>query len=170
MLLIVDECHQCCWASRGRRSLLALDFVREIHDVRKCGVVLCGTNVFRDEIRLGKDSPMLRQLWLRNILPLQLPDVPTERQLATFAQAYGLSPAPDRSLTPKVLGDDGADINVTGNPADIQKGVIRDDGLGRWLAILQESADLAASQKRRITWGHVILTHAMFRAMETVAD
>jgi len=173
MLLIIDECHQCFRSQYSNRSILSLEFAREIHDKRKCGLVLCGTNIFRDEIKRGRNAGILRQLWLRMLAPLQLPDMPTAGQLAVFAAAYHLPPAPQRNLkvrTQELIGDDMQDVERTTNPFELQMQTVKSDGLGRWIAILQEASDLAAEKNQRITWGHVIAAHAVFKAMETIEE
>lgn len=167
MLLIVDECHQCFESNFSGRSLATLEFCREIFDRRKCGVVLVGTNVLRDGITKGPNSRMLRQLWLRGYSPLQLPDRPSAATLKEFASAFGLEPAPDKDMTVKYRGDDSEEHSVAGNPAKIQEDVIARAGLGRWISVLQESAEDAKEAGKEVTWGRVIRTYAAFRAMET---
>lgn len=161
MLLIVDECHQCLGNSSDR-ALASLEFIREIHDRRKCGVVLCGTNVFRDALKTNK---VLRQLWLRGMPPLQLPSVSTPSDLLQFADAYGLGAAPDKTLEIQAQATDGKAIKHTDNPARLQRDVNEKFGLGRWCAILQEAAELARERKKPMSWGYVLLAHAQFEAM-----
>lgn len=161
MLLIVDECHQCL-GNTSDRALASLEFIREIHDRRKCGVVLCGTNVFRDALKTNK---VLRQLWLRGMPPLQLPSVSTPNDLLQFASAYGLGAPLDGELEITTTDSDGKKIKHSDNPAKLQHDVNEKFGLGRWCAILQEASELAKERKKPMSWGYVLLAHAQFEAM-----
>lgn len=167
MLLIVDEAHQCMLSTYAARSLATLEFIREIHDRRKCGVVLVGTNVLREGITTGPDSRMLRQLWLRAYAPLQLPDRPSEANLAEFARSFGLEPAEAKLLKVRMNGDDGEQQTIEGNPLAVQAAVIKDWGLGRWLSILQEAAEDAKEAGTKLSWGRVLKTHQSYQKMQT---
>ena len=167
-LLIVDECHQCFSSHYSNRSLASLEFCREIQDRRKCGLVLCGTNIFRDGITRGPHARMLRQLWLRGYSPLQLPDVPSTADLAQFARAFGLDPAADKVHTVNYHDEDGAELKAVDNPVKLQTQLVRDRGLGRWLSILQQASDDARLAGGRMTWGRVIVAHEIFKRFESV--
>lgn len=160
-LIVVDECHQC-FGNYGIDRVASLEFIREIHDRRKCGVVLCGTNVFRDQLAANK---VLRQLALRGLPPLQLPAISTDQDLATFADAYDLSAAPDKEITVHATDGSGKTVKHTDNPARLQRDVNREFGLGRWCAILDEARDIARSRRTAMSWGAVILAHAQFEAL-----
>ena len=43
MLLIVDEAHQCLYSKGEARGARTIEFIRELFDARKCGVIICGT-------------------------------------------------------------------------------------------------------------------------------
>ena len=91
MLLIIDEAHQCVMRS-GRVSTTAvgmrtLDYIREIHDTSKCGVLLVGTNVLKEALDTNK---ALAQVSLRRLHHLQLPDKPTAANLREFSRALDL--------------------------------------------------------------------------------
>jgi DNA transposition AAA+ family ATPase len=169
-LLIVDECHQAFLTQRAESGTVSMEFLREIYDRRKCGMVLCGTYAFRDAICKGPHARILRQLWLRRYAPLTLPAQPSPQDLGLFAAAFGLEPAPDKPIEVKMLVTDpnGAEKQIThkDNPFRLQADVITKDGLGHWVAILQEAKDLATEKSTRITWGRVIIAHSIFAAME----
>lgn len=166
-LLIVDECHQCLASHYSDRSLASLEFCRELWDRRKCGMVLCGTDIFRDGLR---NSKVLRQLWLRGYRPLQLPPAPTAANLVDFSAAYGLQPARDANIevTATLTDDSGATVRrkIVGNPIKIERDTIRDFGLGRWLAILEDASELARERGEKNSWPRVIVAHAQFRDLE----
>lgn len=150
MLLIVDEVHRCIPKSTSAMSLQTIEFIREIHDEKKCGVVMCGTNAFMDEIQKGKHMKMLKQARRRRLAFLPLPINPTEADLNTFAAAYGLKPA-------------------TGEALKLQNRIVDDEALGFWLTILRMGADLAAKRKRGVmSWQDVIEAEAGLRDLEGV--
>lgn len=93
MVLIVDEAHQALLFSWGRGGAATLEFVREIHDRSKCGVVIAATLAFDEQMQAGVHSRMLRQLGLRRLTTYRMPHRPTRSNLDDFSGAYGLKPA-----------------------------------------------------------------------------
>ncbi len=146
MLLIIDEAHQVLMGRR-EKNVRAIELIREIHDVTRCGVIVCGTNVFRDELENGRCAGMLLQCKRRRLAALQLPNAPTRDDLATFAAAYDLPPA-------------------TGEAAELQNRVIHDEALGMWLTLLRMGAKLAAKAGESMAWKHVIRAHDGLRTLE----
>jgi hypothetical protein len=144
-----------------------LEFLREIWDRRRCGVVMCGTDVFRDGLRT---HPILKQLWLRGYRPLQLPSTPTQSQLAEFARAFGLEPAQDKNMAVEISSIDDAGEKqvkrVTRNPLKLEGDVVTKFGLGRWVGILEDAADMAKENGTRMTWGRVIVAHEQWQQLE----
>ena len=161
MLLIVDEAHE--------GSVSALNFCREIHDRRKCGVIFSGTNVLRQTLSSGADAKNFRQLLLRGLPPLLLPAQLAPRDLAEFARAYDLGPASEDEVGARLnyVDDAGKErtSTVTIAPAKLQDQVVTRDGLGRWCAILQEARELAKEKRRPITWGGVIAAWHSFERL-----
>ena len=166
-LLIVDEAHQALMG-RADTSAMALEYVREIHDRRKCGVVLMGTDVLRQGLIHNR---VLRQLWLRRSpgSVITLPDSVPAADLAVFAQAFGLEPAPDRDMAVKYLATDaGGEVEKTfkANPAQLQKLITTDDGLGAWVRLLEDARDLAQERSTAIRWSHVLVAWCLAKAAE----
>lgn len=161
MLLIVDEAHEAFGAeAASNRGLAVLNFIRELHDRTRCGVVISATNVFREKLLHGRHARNLRQLWLRGMAPVQLPARPGKRDLERFGAAYGLDPAPDEEVGIRIsyLDEEGNDRmrTLAHNPARLQAEVIGQFGLGRWVTILQSASDTAREKRRGISWGLVI--------------
>lgn len=168
-LLIVDECERCV---EGRSSALdCLDFLRELFERRKCGMVLIGANNFRNALR---STYTLKKLWLRGYRPLQLPGRPGKESLRKFAVAFGLPPADDKTIAVEVtrIDDNGDEVSerVTTSPLKLQTAVITDDGLGRWLMILEDAADSAKEKGAKMTWGRVIAAHHQIKAAEQITE
>jgi len=147
-LLIVDEVSRAMQArSYGGKALKTLDFIRALHDSTGCGVVLCGTNVFRDQMQDRSVEKFLNQLNRRCVLRRQLPDQPSRADLNAFAKHYGLDPAFDEARK-------------------LQTQVIAEHGLGVWLTTLTSASRKASKEGKPMTWQHVLKAHAFFRSME----
>jgi hypothetical protein len=158
-LLIVDECERCVERAYGTD---ALDFLRELYERRKCGIVLAGAMNLRNALR---SIYTLRKLWLRGYRPVQLPDRPGRRALDAFARAIGLEPAPDKNIAVSIAGEG---ERIIGNPLQIQEEVVAKSGLGRWLMILEDAQDSAREASAQISWGRVIAAHANIASFEAI--
>src|SRR5205807_712461 len=60
-LLIIDEAHLFFETYQRTSVLRCLETLRELHDLSGCGLVLCGTDVFRHELHKGQFAKMLGQ-------------------------------------------------------------------------------------------------------------
>jgi DNA transposition AAA+ family ATPase len=174
MLLVVDECEECISdKARSSRGIDTLNFIREIHDKRKCGVVLAGANIFKKRLTHGAHSLSLVRLVRRGMPPLQLPSLPSQADLAIFAAHFGLPPVPDALQGVRVthIDDDGEErrVELQKNPLQLQTETVREHGLGRWIMILTEASDTAREKRKTITWGFVIHAWHTFEAAGTFA-
>ena len=147
-LLIIDEAARV-FQTRvyGKQMLRTLDYIRALHDNTGCAIVLCGTNIFREQMQDRAMEKFLRQFNRRCLLRRQLPDVPSRADLNAFARHYGLDPAGGDALA-------------------LQKQVVTEHGLGVWLTTLTAAARNATRQKKDMTWDHVIKAHAFFQSLE----
>lgn len=174
MLLIADEIMESQSMTTGsvKRYLRTINFLREIHDRKKCGVVLIGTNVFRDAMLHSKEARNLRQTIGRGLPFEQLPRSLGRADLNMFSKAFGLGPAPDEEISVRITVVDDADgterqETIKKNPLTLQTEVNADVGVGRWKLILQEASDLAREARRPITWGAVIKAWHSFEPTTT---
>jgi DNA transposition AAA+ family ATPase len=170
-LIIVDECHHALQTRGGITR--SLEWLREIHDRRGCGMVLIGTYAFKGAL---ETNSVLRQLWRRRSpgLVVQLPEVPAPADVVRFAAAFGLPPAPDDTLKVKYPG-----VNLetgetevrtfSANPARLQAETLRHQGLGSWIKLLEDSQASAKADGKSITWGRVLATYCLAEAMEKFA-
>lgn len=160
-LLQVDEAHQTLLGRYTDRAQKTLEFIRELWDRRKCGLVICGTDVLRRGL---KTSPLLGQLWLRRYRVLDLPKLPPPSDLAAIAKTFGLDPPSNRSITIEVTIPNSAGEpvpqRISENPLTLQQTTIESESLGRWINLLEESAESARDNSAKLTWGRVIATHA----------
>ncbi len=131
LLLMVDECHRCMpegvLTKAGKNSL---DFVKELANESKCGVVACATNTF------GTDK-FFEQFFRRGLLPPFIIGDPNRTDLDKFAKAVGLPPS-------------------SGQARQLEEKLIQKDALGKWIKMLKMGAQAAANQNQPLTWSHVL--------------
>lgn len=137
-VLVIDEAHQAIATERRvtKNHAKIFEFVRELHDVTRCGVCLVATNILREAITQGQIAGILRQTVRRSTFSLLCPDAPLAEDLARFAAAYGLAPAEGESLA-------------------TQTKLVAERGLGMWLTLLRMAATVAAKKKRPLEWNDV---------------
>lgn len=135
-LIIVDEVQEAFISYQKTSAVAILEFVREIYDRRKCGMVLLMNNLGRDEIERGKLSPVLKQLSRRGVIKLQLPDQAPEADFHLIAKkAFGLD---------KPEGDD----------LEIVRTIRHLNGIGVFCHYLKIGARIAKNAGEEFAWDH----------------
>jgi len=149
MLLIVDEAHRAIPGQPGvsKSALGTIEFIREIFNRKKCGVVFCATNVFRHAMEDGAVALVLKQTKRRRLCAMQLPNSPSRDDLNTFAAAYDLEPS-------------------SGIAREIETKMIDSEALGMWLLILRMAQKLAVAEEQNLSWGLVVDAHNSLMKME----
>ncbi len=140
MILVVDELHQVFATYQSAAAIRCLEILREIYDLTGCGLVLCGTDVLREEFKRGKMAQMLSQLMRRGVTEVQLPAMPSPEDVDSIAAAYGLPPA-------------------RGTAADLQTQILTNHGLGKLIKFLQAATRLAVRQDKPMSWEHFLQAH-----------
>jgi DNA transposition AAA+ family ATPase len=135
-LWLVDELHQCFNTYQRHARIACLELIREIHDLTSCGMVLCGTNIARDEIENGQHKEMLAQLRRRGIFRLQLPEYAPWPDRIEIARHFGIQTPPEGQV--RKLVDD----------------VITKHGLKAYTSYLQAASRIASKRKTAMTWAH----------------
>lgn len=136
-LVIVDELHQAFNTYQKHARVGVLEVIREIHDKTGCGMVLCGTNVARDEIANGQHKMLLEQLRRRGIFTLQIPQHAPWKDLVAIARAYNLDEPEGPSR--KVVDE-----------------IVTSSGLRAYVSYLRAGTKLANKRKQPIAWKHVL--------------
>lgn len=134
-LLIIDEVHECFVSYQRSSMARCLSVLRQLQEASQCGLVLCGTNVFRHELEQGEFSQSLKQLRKRGIWELQLENYPSARDLQLIADHYKL-PAPK------------------GEAAELVTWISKEMGLGQYTKFMARAAQLAAKNGKRFAWEH----------------
>lgn len=170
-LLIVDECQHALSTRSGISR--SLEWLREIYDRRHCGVVLIGNYAFKGAL---ENNSVLKQLWKRRSpgSVVQLPEVPGPRDVARFSAAFGLPPAPTEKLVVRFQVMDeatGQQVARTYSavPADLERTVLRRQGLGSWIKLLEDAKDDAAEGKKPMSWGRVLYTYCLAEGSEAAS-
>ena len=152
MLLIVDEVDRCLPIKGGSAvSIRTLEFIRELYDARKCGVILSATRLLNralDDDR-SEFSKLMEQTRRRRLYNLVLPPTPPRKDLNQFAAHYGLDPAEGEALA-------------------LQTKVLSEEALGMWLTVMRMASALAGKRKQRLDWKHVLLADTGRRALEKI--
>ena len=150
MLLIIDEIHQICLSINGGAKLNTIEFIRlELYEAVNCGVVLCGTNVFRDEMERGRNSGWLEQTRRRDGgNSLQLPPMLPREDMDAIAASYKLPPAP-------------ADIHK------LRVEIIQRHGLRAYTNMMRAGGKLAFNRGEEITWSHFLSAHDALAKLST---
>jgi len=134
-LLIIDEIHEIFVSYFRDSRLRCLSVLRQMQEMSGCGLVLCGTNVFRHELEQGEFAQSLKQLRKRGILELQLESVPSAKDMELIAAHYRLG-AP------------------TGEAAELASWIGKEFGLGKYTRFLARASQLATKKGERFGWRH----------------
>lgn len=162
-LVIVDEFHSITYAYQKGSSIRMVNALKSIKDRTGCAMVICATDVGRDEIETGRESKLLGQLWRRGILKCHLPPALRVGDVRAIAEAKGLPfpKAPDsgEDLWEVVLRDQ------TFSNGEKSAGVLCDriawkHGIEHLFTILNEGEALAKG--RPLTWKHVIDAQSIY--------
>lgn len=146
-LLIIDEVHRVFTTYQKTSVMRCLDVLRYIHDQTKCGLVLCGTNVFRDELKQGQFFQYLKQLERRGLYQLQLPTQPPRGDLDLFAASFNLPPATDAA-------------------EEHMLHIAKTYGVGMFVTRLTDAAELASNKRQQLTWDHFLKACAIIEKMK----
>jgi len=153
-LLIVDEFHQCLPrpTSKDRNGVRpavyhTVEWLRELHDRTGVSIVYGVTPVFDEAMKNDYFAGIFKQTLQRTLITCRLPDTPSAKSMNAFAKHFGLDPA-------------------TGEALDLQKLVIKDDSLGRWISILEGASKIASKQDNPLAWDHVLQSHAALVKLE----
>ena len=91
-LLIIDELHELAISAGKGTAMKCMEWLREIYDKSKCGMVLCGTRTMEDDlINDPKIKGWLAQMNKRCIRVLNLPNRIPDSDIDLAAKAYGIT-------------------------------------------------------------------------------
>ena len=136
-LLIIDEAHQI-FLNTDKSAVYIIEFLREIFDETRCGLVLVGTNVLSTELTRGRQSRLYSQLMMRGLIHAQLPDSTPTADIKLGASRFNYPPQITTEAR-KIIND----INST-------------NGFGVLLKTFKAGASLAKNTGVKLTWDHFV--------------
>ncbi len=142
MILIVDEAHQLFVSNGENTAIKCVEYLRELHDVAGCSVVLVATNILDDEIQRGKLKRLLKQLSERGLNKLRLPDKVPAADVRKIISFFELEPP-------------------TGTAKEIVNGLITDHSCGALIKYLKAASKVAAKKDEQLNWEHFIAYHEL---------
>ena len=90
-LVIVDELHELVMSAGKSTAMKCMEWLRELHDVSKCGLVMCGTSSMEDDlINDPKMRGWLVQMDQRCIRIQKLPNRIPDADIDMAAEVYGI--------------------------------------------------------------------------------
>lgn len=161
-LIIIDEIHQVTTTYHARSKINCLELLRYIRDESGCGMVLCGTNTFRDELQEGRDKKLLEQLTKRAPAVYQCPDATPRKDVDAIIKGWGLPPIEDDLIAVERTRKQ-EDILL----ADVIEELCVLQGLEILLTYVKSGVKFAAKEKRAFNWRDFI--HA-YRVMAQLAQ
>jgi len=138
-VMMFDEVHRAFKGTSPRNSIRIMEYIRSIFDNCKCGMVMSGTNIFREQLETGPMAPVLDQFRRRGIVFLSLPEVTPHADLDIIAADYGLPP---------LRSDPTSDA--------IASRMVRDSGIGQYIIYLRSARNIAAKLRQPIAWSHFV--------------
>ena len=133
-LLIVDEFHKALTTTGEKMSATVLEFIRDIRDKTRCGLVLCATKVGMERFETGANKQTFEQLIGRSIIKAVLPDRPPVADLIAIAQSFDLPVPNDKALK-------------------LVKDLVVEYGLERYFIYLQKAYSMSKSNRKPMSWG-----------------
>jgi hypothetical protein len=135
-LVIMDEIHLAATVMQAKSFLRCIETLRYIFNQSGCGMLLCGTDVWRHEMEEGQFKKLLVQMKRRALYEVRLPDVLPAADRAMVLREFGLE-------APK------------GEAAKVWDIVIR-EGFGMMLTRLEDARMVAQRKGEELTWDHFL--------------
>jgi DNA transposition AAA+ family ATPase len=148
-LLILDEVHEAFVSYQKQATVKCMSVLRQLQEQSQCGLVLCGTNVFRSQIERGEFAQSLKQLRKRGIWELQLENTPSSTDVALIYRHHKLG-------------------KPSGEAAALVKNITAEHGLGKFAKFMVRAAQVATSRREQFQWKHfaeVVGASALMREM-----
>ncbi len=152
-LVIFDEIDEPLAGRFSTGALQIYGFIREVFDRRKCGMVFIGNTNFRTALsESGPFGPWMAKLRRRCLPTLDLPTTAPDEDLWALAGHYGLtSPA-------------------NGEALDLARLVVRKEGLGEYVTLLQTAKKISITLGVPIHWDHFTLASAQIGVTASGGD
>lgn len=159
-LLILDEIHEIFITSSGKTAIRLLEEIRYIWDQTHCGMVLIGTNVFRDSFEEAEFKKFLSQWKRRGLYEINLPAITPDADLAIALASYGLpfTPVDDKPFKLALPEIKGANLEQ-----DVRQ--LTKDGFGQIMTRLEDGKGVAEKAGHAYSWADFITARNIVRKM-----
>lgn len=91
-LLVIDELHQLAISTGRHSAMKIMEWLREVYDESRCGLIVCGTQSLDTDLIQGELRDWLEQFKERCIRRLVLPKAMPDGDIRLVAKTYGLPP------------------------------------------------------------------------------
>lgn len=163
-LVIVDEFHHITYAYQKSGAVRMINALKSIKDRTGCAMVICATNVAREEFEKGVEQKLLKQLWRRGVIKLQLPDALRVGDVRAFAQAYKLDfPAAPASGADTWKALRAREPQFAG--LDVCERIAWDFGVKHLISVFQDGNKIATKRGRPLGWADVVKAQGVYDAL-----
>lgn len=165
-LVIVDEFHHITYAYQKGGAVRMINALKAIKDKTGCAMVICSTNVGRDEFdaEKGHEAQLLKQLWRRGTIKLQLPDALRVGDVRAFAVTYGL----EFPAAPETGDDTWKRLNAA-HPAfvglSVSENIAYNYGVKHLVSVFKDGNIRARKKDRELTWDDVVAVQKNYDAL-----
>jgi DNA transposition AAA+ family ATPase len=159
-VLILDEVHQLIYTYRKESFFACLEVLRSIYDYAKCGMVICTTNVFQQQIEKEKKAA-LEQLFRRGVHRVQLGNVVQVKDASMIFEHHGLA-WPAKSL--KFTFESPGLQPIEEKPFEILKQLAAEEGLKAMTERIRYGRKFAAKANEPLNWKHFTQAHLTIAA------
>ncbi|MBX3736714.1 MAG: ATP-binding protein [Candidatus Didemnitutus sp.] len=164
-LVIVDEFHSITHAYQKGSAIRMINALKSIKDRTGCAMVICSTDVGRDEIEKGKDAKLLQQLNRRGVIKLHLPSALRVADVRAVVRASKLdfpdAPKGTRKDLWKHLREDNP--NFVG--LDLCERIAYNHGIKHLFSVIADGKKMADRAERALEWDDVLEAQAIYDAL-----
>ena len=163
-IVLVDEVHLLEATYNRRSKISCFEFLREVHDICKVPMVICGTTTARDEFELGtgEHAKLLQQTDRRGLFELNLPPTVPVADVRAIAAHYKL-PFPKPRFTydkeDKCKYDRWRNYENKDEGFQLMEDFAHAHGIKRIFLTIREGQKLAANDSKPLSWNHVVRAH-----------
>ncbi len=168
MLWILDEMSLLAHTYRAGSFFNCIELIREIHDVKKLGMVWCFTHIKNFEDASQKE---LQQAWRRGVHKLKLPTMPTIADLTAIFNHNDLEfPAADLKVTIRFKDAKNNWQEIIESPREIVRQVAKNEALLAITERLRYARNLAKKSGKKLNWSHFVDAHLRIAKQAQPAD
>jgi DNA transposition AAA+ family ATPase len=164
-LVIVDEFHSITHAYQKGSAIRMINALKSIKDRTGCAMVICSTDVGRDEIEKGRDAKLLQQLNRRGVIKLHLPSALRVADVRAVVKSYKLdfpdAPKGTRKDLWKHLREDHPEFTGLA----LCERIAYHHGIKHLFSVLADGRKMAEREGRALEWNDVLEAQSIYDAL-----